>query len=895
MMLASIAALALFAKADQDSLDCPLREIGLRYAESLQPFRPREAFEQIADALNGAIEARNCSVKPAARASGARVMWAPLPQAGKAVYVDAERGSDKTGTGSEAAPFQTIPKALQAVRAFRSARALGAQEAASIVLRKGTFYLSEPVQVTAADSFVSIRAFPGESVSVSGSAPLKGIEWKKETPPKRDAFEMRKGVLADGFDAAPSGLYTQAEATALCAKMASCAAFAFATAPPGPSDKATAVFKTEAFWAPGKGQVFVKNFGYQDGVAQNLYSADLSKLNLAAVPVGIRVGGARGIRARYPNARTVEQVDAMQVVADWWQKQPMSTNAKTQFQPPYPLRNDTAQDFFQTFRLGIGGDCAFRFTPAASYWCANNSQGGGPGPYEAPVGMTVSAAPESLPNVASYKTAKGAIVHSWRAGRWFSWAFEVTGMTFDAQSNKAHFNFSLQRGGNQGSRGGNAGQEFFIENVLGELDSPGEFFYDQDSGTLFLWYNSSVAGPPPVDGSVMATQTSVLFNVTGSQKEPVTNLSFYGITFRDAAPMYMDPHGTPAGGDWGVVRAGAVFFQGTTNARVEGCVFDSIDGNALFISGFARGTVVTKNEFVNIGETAISQWGYTDGSPVPGMGFDATAGNQPRGTQVTLNLVHEVGQWTKQNSFYFQSSSFGNLIEGNIAYNGPRAGINFDDGMGGGSRVQRNVLFNFCRESSDHGPFNSWDRVPYVFDGDDGKPTVFKKNDTIAYNWILANYHSSMAIDNDDGSAFYDTHDNVFIAAPSGAAYGGNSLKSDFGGHSNFHHNNLDLFWTQGFGICPQVDGYADGYYDNYLYLMQDGDYGRGQACKGQPGETIVSGNTVWSPTGKVTECKMSLKDYQKQGGDPGTTAAPHPEDSVVLSLARKILGMSQK
>lgn len=27
-------------------------------------------------------------------------------------------------------------------------------------------------------------------------------------------------------------------------------------------------------------------------------------------------------------------------------------------------------------------------------------------------------------------------------------------------------------------------------------------------------------------------------------------------------------------------------------------------------------------------------------------------------------------------------------------------------GMGGGSFVEDNVLFNFCRESSDHGPFN---------------------------------------------------------------------------------------------------------------------------------------------------------------------------------------------
>jgi len=48
-----------------------------------------------------------------------------------------------------------------------------------------------------------------------------------------------------------------------------------------------------------------------------------------------------------------------------------------------------------------------------------------------------------------------------------------------------------------------------------------------------------------------------------------------------------------------------------------------------------------QSEFVSIGETAILQWGYTDGSPVPGMGFDATAGNIPIGTAITYNIVHE--------------------------------------------------------------------------------------------------------------------------------------------------------------------------------------------------------------------------------------------------------------
>ena len=148
-------------------------------------------------------------------------------------------------------------------------------------------------------------------------------------------------------------------------------------------------------------------------------------------------------------------------------------------------------------------------------------------------------------------------------------------------------------------------------------------------------------------------------------------------------------------------RSGAIFLEGVVGATISGCLLQSLDGNAVFVSGYARNVTISANEFLSIGETAIAQWGYTDGSPVPGMGFDLTAGNQPRGTQVVGNVVHEVGLYTKQNSFYFQSESFGNIIDSNIAYNGPRAGINFDDGMGGSSAVTRNVLANFCRESSD--------------------------------------------------------------------------------------------------------------------------------------------------------------------------------------------------
>ena len=48
---------------------------------------------------------------------------------------------------------------------------------------------------------------------------------------------------------------------------------------------------------------------------------------------------------------------------------------------------------------------------------------------------------------------------------------------------------------------------------------------------------------------------------------------------------------------------------------------------------------------------------------------------------------------------------------------------------------------------------------------------------TIANNFIFANFGSSQGVDNDDGSSYFDTHDDVF--------------KMDYGGHDSSFHSNL--------------------------------------------------------------------------------------------------------
>ena len=129
--------------------------------------------------------------------------------------------------------------------------------------------------------------------------------------------------------------------------------------------------------------------------------------------------------------------------------------------------------------------------------------------------------------------------------------------------------------------------------------------------------------------------------------------------------------------------------------------------------GYNRNATITYNEFAWIGDSCIGSWGNTEGfefnPPLNTterhvkLGINGTNGDQPRFSNVSYNFAREIGINEKQSSFYFQATSCQNYIGHNIVFNGPRAGINFNDGFGGANEVDSNIVFNMCRESSDHG------------------------------------------------------------------------------------------------------------------------------------------------------------------------------------------------
>ena len=235
--------------------------------------------------------------------------------------------------------------------------------------------------------------------------------------------------------------------------------------------------------------------------------------------------------------------------------------------------------------------------------------------------------------------------------------------------------FVFGAGGNQGGEGSETAGEWWIDNVFEELDAENEFFFDPASRQLYFIPNAT---SPPTD--VVVPTLANIFEVRGSQAQPVKGVSFSSLKFTATRPTFMEPRSNPSGGDWALERMGALFLQGTENVTIRNSVFERMDSNSIFLSCYNKHTDISHNDFSFLGQSAIAAWGC----PVDN---DGTNNNFPSHTNVAGNWAHDIGIIQKQSSFYFQAETALTVLENNIVFNIPRAAINFNG----------TVIINCCR------------------------------------------------------------------------------------------------------------------------------------------------------------------------------------------------------
>ena len=561
---------------------------------------------------------------------------------------------------------------------------------------------------------------------------------------------------------------------------------------------------------------------------------------------------------------------------------------------------------FPIWQLGSGGPAAGVFDPPGSFWGVNSPEAGGQWNWLTSITYTASArVPLNISDPIDLRNPP--IVQGFYGNYWGGWTFAVNStmpMT-DRSSNgggaagDGGVRMGFSKGGYQEARGAATGAESFIENARSLLDAPREWYADFDSGMLFYKPNSTDDAPPPSSGWVASHLETVLL-VKGTQASPVVGHQLIGVSVQHTAPVFLKQYmASLSEGDWAIRPTGAVMLTGVKNALVQHCEFNSVGGNGLFIGGFARNTTVADNEFVWIGESAIASIGTT-------VRNDGTGGDQPRGNVIVRNLIHEVGIFGNQTAGYVQAMTAQTVVKRNILFNGPRAGINFLDGFGGGSVVEENLAFNWVRETGDHGPINTWDRQAFLTELNTGTPSLIPLQNNVTRNFLLDGYSASFPIDHDDGSAYYFDSENLIV-------YGG---YKNFLGHSKVSTNNLYIYpdrrsFSPSYvgqlrvtGTCVldagvnrrPKDGSGWGeVWDNNTCIFGGGSIG----LFAQPPHILSArGNRYLVPEGSnVTlelsgQERVSLAAAQKMGVDVGSTVGEAPNTATVIALAKARLCM---
>ena len=860
-------------------LDCAIKELAWEYAKKLLP--QQGSFQSAYDALS--LKECGVSLSRGPRYEKRPLLHQPaIKDDAMEVYVDVNKGSD-SNAGTLDSPLKTVFAAVKLLRFRRS----DTRQQAIIYLRQGTYFLADTIRLGPEDSNLVVTAYKSEKVVVSGGKEYKFTGLWKE-------YVNRMGPILAGvnaiYDSAVSPgesngkawyygkVSSPQECQTACEKNSSCFAFTYHDNTTGAYSN-MCYFRVDGLWAP------YNQTGHYSGKKQQILMANLSGQD--PIPfTTLFINGRRAIRARYPDANPETMglhtnPTGYVPTADKYLPPPTFPPAK-EIHVESPERNGT---HFPQFQIGVGGPVSM-FVPPESYWGTKNPSGGGGSTYKVPSGIQYSKNERFA--YRNWLNPQDGVVHMYQGPHWGNWQFRI------AERDAEMFQLLWTYGGFQEARGSTSGAEWYVENIFEELDAPGEWFYNDKERTLYFFPN----GTAPEEG--IGTVLDQLFEFVDSE-----DIIVMGLTFAHTATTFFKDYEVPSGGDWAIHRGGAVFVEGVDGFLIQNCLFDAPGGNGLFLSNYVRNAIVEGNEFIYMGDSAIAAIGSAEL-------IDGTDGNQPRGTVITGNLMHEIGIFGKQTAGYVQSLACQTNFTGNVIFNGPRAGINFNDGFGGGNLVKNNLIFNMVRETGDHGDFNSWDRQPYLTEVKNGTPSLTPAQSNMTRNFFINNYHSTWPIDHDDGSCYYYDTFNYLI-------YGG---YKNYLGHTKIVQSNVYIypdalhsldesrkakaFLSRPF--CANSDGASTGEYpsgwgevwtNNTCAIGNPIVYEYDSCTTTGSNKGLVpftANNTFYAPTKLlIIQCggkNLTFADWQKEGYDLGSVVNDPVDTDTIIQWGRQLLGL---
>ncbi len=231
-----------------------------------------------------------------------------------------------------------------------------------------------------------------------------------------------------------------------------------------------------------------------------------------------------------------------------------------------------------------------------------------------------------------------------------------------------------------GAYGYTPGKRFYALNVLEELDSPGEYYVDRETGTLYFWPPQDLDSAR-VTASLLEAPLIVLRNTRW--------LTISGLTIECTRGAGVEV----IGGDHNLVAGCTIRNIGTVGVslgnlepEVAGRAYD----NTLFNADAGRENGVQSCDIFQCGEGGVILCGGDRATLEPGLNY------------VENTLLTDVSRWSRTYRPGVSLWGVGNRVSHCVIHGLPHSAVIF---CGNDNVLQYNEVYDVCRETGDAGAF----------------------------------------------------------------------------------------------------------------------------------------------------------------------------------------------
>jgi len=373
------------------------------------------------------------------------------------------------------------------------------------------------------------------------------------------------------------------------------------------------------------------------------------------------------------------------------------------------------------------------------------------------------------------------------------------------------------------------GIQYYAFNLLEEIDSPGEWYLERDTGMLYL-YPSSDLNTSTIEVGMLSSPMIVMDNVS--------HVCIDGLTFD-------------------LARHNGIVATNCSNCSLIGCTVSRMAGNGVMIHG-GKANRLIGCDIHTVGRRATEVIGGDRATLTPG------------GHLVENCRIYNFGRIDRTYTPAIQLEGVGHRVAHNLMYDGPSSAMRIE---GNDHLIEFNEVHSMVQESDDQGAMELFRNPTY-------RGVVFRHNylHHIGKTGSEVSVHGQAAIRFDDAISGMLVYGNVFYRCANGN-FGAVQMNS---GRDNLMDNNIFIDCKQGIsgGWYPGNSVWAalregqepSGFYRNELYLSR---YPKIATMLDDPGVNHLWRN-IFYKCGMVARRTANIDQFENGlfGEDPGLVDA---------------------